>query len=102
MDDAYFFSKPTIPLTTSHTLNIRISLIATMQRLSYANAGLIQLKMTQSGTELNLGNLVRTTDNDRSSFCGNDIELRTDTQSLAAAGLTRFLESHMACTYHAV
>ncbi|BBP02530.1 type VI secretion system Vgr family protein [Sulfuriferula nivalis] len=49
-------------------------------------AGRIQLKTTQSGTELNLGHLLHTADNYRGSFRGNGIELRTDAWGALRAG----------------
>nr|WP_269780095.1 type VI secretion system Vgr family protein [Sulfuriferula nivalis] len=49
-------------------------------------AGRIQLKTTQSGSELNLGHLLHTADNYRGSFRGNGIELRTDAWGALRAG----------------
>ena len=62
--------------------------------------GRIQLKTTQSGTELNLGHLVHTADNYRGSFRGNGIELRTDAWGSLRAGsgwlVTSYGVSHSA------
>ncbi len=48
--------------------------------------GRIQLKTTQSGTELNLGHLIHTADNRRGSYRGKGIELRTDAWGSLRAG----------------
>lgn len=48
--------------------------------------GRIQLKTTQSGTELNLGYLIHTADNHRGSYRGQGIELRTDAWGSLRAG----------------
>ncbi|MDR3391952.1 MAG: type VI secretion system Vgr family protein [Sulfuriferula sp.] len=50
------------------------------------NQGRIQLKTTQSGTELSLGHLIHSADNYRGSFRGNGIELRTDAWGSLRAG----------------
>jgi uncharacterized protein (DUF2345 family) len=57
-------------------------------------AGRIQLKTTQSGTELNLGHLVHTADNYRGSFRGNGIELRTDAWGALRAGSGWLISSY--------
>ncbi|AON53070.1 type VI secretion system Vgr family protein [Herbaspirillum seropedicae] len=48
--------------------------------------GRIQLKTTQSGSELNLGHLIHTADNYRGSFRGTGAELRTDAYGALRAG----------------
>lgn len=48
--------------------------------------GRVQLKTTQSGTELNLGHLIHTADNYRGSFRGTGAELRTDAYGALRAG----------------
>ena len=48
--------------------------------------GRLQLKSTQSGTELNLGHLIHSADNYRGSFRGTGAELRTDAYGAVRAG----------------
>ncbi|UIN21230.1 type VI secretion system Vgr family protein [Herbaspirillum frisingense] len=48
--------------------------------------GRIQLKTTQSGSELNLGHLIHSADNYRGSFRGTGAELRTDAYGALRAG----------------
>lgn len=64
------------------------------------SAGRIQLKTTQSGTELNLGHLVHTADNYRGNFRGKGVELRTDAWGSLRAGagwlVTSYGVSHSA------
>ena len=56
--------------------------------------GRIQLKTTQSGTELNLGHLIHTADNHRGSFRGKGIELRTDAWGGLRAGAGWLITSY--------
>ena len=56
--------------------------------------GRIQLKTTQSGTELNLGHLIHTADNHRGSYRGQGIELRTDAWGSLRAGAGWLITSY--------
>lgn len=56
--------------------------------------GRIQLKTTQSGTELNLGYLIHTADNRRGSYRGQGIELRTDAWGALRAGAGWLITSY--------
>ena len=56
--------------------------------------GRIQLKTTQSGSELNLGHLIHTADNYRGSYRGKGIELRSDAWGALRAGSGWFITSY--------
>jgi type VI secretion system secreted protein VgrG len=58
------------------------------------NQGRIQLKTTQSGTELSLGHLIHSADNHRGSYRGQGIELRTDAWGALRAGAGWLITSY--------